>query len=933
MGNDNTKNRKVNPKNKDKEDQKEERNVNIGHKRTFSLAEPVNYKEIINKQKKIVNDNEIKKETKEEKINESTNNNNKNIERKNTISFNNEPPNILGGNNNKNKEILTEKKHNMKKNLKNKRAYHKNENNNELVNNKNKDVQKDSNLDDIQNFYTESNAFQQSSRDFYPKKIDNKRNINNKNENPLKEKSLKGKKNEKLNPIFKKDYSKKIIRNEKINNERKDNKTFNIEKNNEIDLNNNYKERKKENEKIFHFINQNKRKDNINNSKNVINEKIKINEENNFINHNEINNNIQEISFNNNKNNKIKNEIIINNINIDNINNNINNKINSNLNKNINKNINNNIKINKNYETNNDTYNFKIEIINNNINNNENNNTNNNKNNIINNKNLNNINQINNINITNNFIKEDFNNNKNNIIINNLDNDFKNMKINEVNQNNINDNDENEITVNYNDDEEEIIFAENLNINNIINDQNPNKCSIFKNINIFNSLLIMMNHISFFNEYFSKNNIKIIIDNCNNSNQYCLSSILYYINNYLWNKNDKSIISEKNLLTKYLDFIDCYSRINCNNIDMIDSYCCDINNLELIVDFIYNKINKELTAEKLKSSIINNNNNFFKMNSKLNLFLFEFTKNNKSTISDYFTGFYENQKFCGNCQARNLRFNSNANNNIIEYNYSQFSYISFDLKEISNFYYKKNFGNMNMQYNYFQFNNNNFINYIKLTDCFDYKLNQQNKKEQFYCNKCFLFNIKYEFNLIYILPNVLTIIFNNNENNNVIFEDELDARNYSKKLSGNGKYNVVAILCKFTYNEKFICYCINPNNGLWYSFIDGQINEVQKMDQNSIPLIVIYQLQSTLKFQYVNLLRNNLNKICLNIKFQKGKNPIKLYFDKNSLFTDIYKQISLCANIGDINFSLLINGKKAKLENKLSDILENNQNRVEALVL
>ena len=511
---------------------------------------------------------------------------------------------------------------------------------------------------------------------------------------------------------------------------------------------------------------------------------------------------------------------------------------------------------------------------------------------------------------------------------------MENIKINEVNLNNINDSEQNEISVNNDDDDdEEIFFSESLNINNIINNQNPNKCSIFEKINIFNSLLIILNHISFINEYFSKKTIKNIIDNCNISNQYCLSSILYYINNYLWNKNGKSIISPNNLLIKYLDFIDCYTRTNCNNIDIIDSYCYDINNMELIVDFIYNKINNELTAEKLKSSIINNNNIFSQMNSKLNLFLFEFTKNNKSTISDYFTGFYENQKFCGNCQARNSRFNSNDNNNIVEYNYSKFSYISFDLKDISNFFYKKNFGKMNMPYYYFQFNNNNFINYIKLTDCFDYKFNQQNKKYQFYCNKCFLSSIKYEFDLIYSLPNVLTIIFNNNENNNVIFEDELDLRNYSKKLSGDGKYNVVAILCKYTYNEKFICYCINPNNGLWYNFIDGQITEVHEMDQNSIPLIVIYQLKSTIPFQYGNLLRNNLNKICLNIKFQKGKNPIKLYFDKNSLFKDIYKQISLCANIGDINFSLLINGKKAKIEDKLSDILEINQNRVEALVL
>ena len=76
----------------------------------------------------------------------------------------------------------------------------------------------------------------------------------------------------------------------------------------------------------------------------------------------------------------------------------------------------------------------------------------------------------------------------------------------------------------------------NLNNNlegNNINNQKIYLYKIFEKENIFNSLLIKINNIPFIIDYFSKTNINKIINKCEEKDQ-CLTSILYYINKYMW---------------------------------------------------------------------------------------------------------------------------------------------------------------------------------------------------------------------------------------------------------------------------------------------------------------------------------------------------------------------------------------------------------------
>ena len=547
--------------------------------------------------------------------------------------------------------------------------------------------------------------------------------------------------------------------------------------------------------------------------------------------------------------------------------------------------------------------------------------------NIVNNKD-NMINKSINLNINENIVnnKDNIINKKDNIINNNnLDNNNTDNNINvKINEQKLTDNIENE-------EDKEIKFSQNLNIGNIIIEKNlkiPNYFSLFENIDIFNSILIILNNNTFINEYFLKEKIKKIIYNCENNNLYCLSSILYHMSKYLWNSKEK-YMSEKDLKLKYLDFIKCYIESNCNNTNL-ENYCYNLENLILIIDFIYQKINSELTAEYTRENYINN----IPIRNSLSSYINEFKANYYSKISDHFMGFYENQKICSNCQNKinrvryafnNYYFN---NNDITEYSYDYYFYINFNLNEIIKYMPKNNnvYNNIILSSNYIQ--------YINLENCFDYEFNKKNKKYCQHCNRCFLDCYFYEYKIIYTLPTIITIVLSNNYENNFIIYDQINLENYVKKKGDGVIYNIVSILCQMTYNGKFICYCINPNNGNWYAYSDKGINEVEKMDLNAKPLVLFYQKQNTILkyYNYKVILRDDSNKIFLDFKFINGMSPLKLFFNKNILIKDIIGQILLYYNLKNAKLTLIINGKRAQNEQTLSNFLENNQNKAKVTV-
>ena len=79
----------------------------------------------------------------------------------------------------------------------------------------------------------------------------------------------------------------------------------------------------------------------------------------------------------------------------------------------------------------------------------------------------------------------------------------------------------------------------------------PIYCEVYENINIFNSILISLNNNSLINKYFQVQRDEQI-SQLEKNNQYCLSSILYYLNKFLW-QDYYNLITKSNLIKKYIN--------------------------------------------------------------------------------------------------------------------------------------------------------------------------------------------------------------------------------------------------------------------------------------------------------------------------------------------------------------------------------------------
>ena len=322
-----------------------------------------------------------------------------------------------------------------------------------------------------------------------------------------------------------------------------------------------------------------------------------------------------------------------------------------------------------------------------------------------------------------------------------------------------------------------------------------------------------------------------------------------------------------------------------------EKYCYDIKNIVLIIEFIYSKLNTEFTQIKKINNINKNNCNFFtNQNDASNIYLNNFFQNNISFISDNFVGFYQQEINCNNCQSRSYYYNTPYTPT---YNYSYYTYINFDLNEVNNFLNRFNCN--------FAVNKN--IN-INLDNCFNYTFNQKFKTNNIFCNNCFTI-YKYKSMRIFSLPKIFTIILTNNDYNFII-QEELDLNKYAIKAQENMAYYLISILCKINSNE-FILYSFNHKNTQWYSYSNGKITKVYKFDINEIPLVLIYQLKSEMKFEYKSLIIEE--KAFLRVKFSNRKEE-KMVFPKHCLIKNVIARIGKHLNVEVKKLIILINAQK-----------------------
>ena len=425
----------------------------------------------------------------------------------------------------------------------------------------------------------------------------------------------------------------------------------------------------------------------------------------------------------------------------------------------------------------------------------------------------------------------------------------------------------------------------NIVSNQIINNQIPKKVFLFNNINIFNSFLIMFNHIIYVNNYLNYCEDKIKNFICENG-EYCLTGILYYINKYLWAENPEEIKSKNDFSFIYESFLNFFIH-NKFQISNYESYLYDVNNTIDIICFIFNKLNEELTfLNKKYNPIIQ----FFNSNDmQLNTFMNNLRTNNISIISDYFTGIYTTNYFCNNCM---MKYNE----------YNPIHYLMFDLSKIF----------MNNQ-----FNNSNLNIYI----CINQEFNQT------YFFSCACGGNAGKNMQFYLFPNILTIILKNNFGNFFI-NDNIDLTNYTYIKEFNNYY-LIAILCKYTFNNTYITYCFNYKDNNWYCFENNQINDykVTYLDANAIPYALVYQkFDGNINFNYnpINLNMAN-NKIEYIFKFRNVSQE-KLFFEVNETVEGAKKKIEKYKNMKNVNF--LVNALVRQNNEKLSEITFSTNDRI-----
>ena len=193
---------------------------------------------------------------------------------------------------------------------------------------------------------------------------------------------------------------------------------------------------------------------------------------------------------------------------------------------------------------------------------------------------------------------------------------------------------------------------------------------------------------------------------------------------------------------------------------------------------------------------------------------------------------------------------------------------------------------------------------INLDNCFNYTFNQKFKTNNIFCNNCFTI-YKYKSMRIFSLPKIFTIILTNNDYNFII-QEELDLNKYVIKVQENMAYYLISILCKINSNE-FILYSFNHKNTQWYSYSNGKITKVYKFDINEIPLVLIYQLKSEMKFEYKSLIIEE--KAFLRVKFSNRKEE-KMVFPKHCLIKNVIARIGKHLNVEVKKLIILINAQK-----------------------
>ena len=209
----------------------------------------------------------------------------------------------------------------------------------------------------------------------------------------------------------------------------------------------------------------------------------------------------------------------------------------------------------------------------------------------------------------------------------------------------------------------------------------------------------------------------------------------------------------------------------------------------------------------------------------LKSFIDEYTKLNRSKISDLFYFMTKNKLICGNC-------------NIINYNFGIAFFIIFPLEKIRQF--KSIFFGPN-------------INVVNIYECLTHEKNPT-ILDDYYCNNCKKTTKCMQISTFYTLPPYLIIILNRGKGNmyNVGFyiEEYIKLQNFAefdKNICSYYLNSVIVHLGPSGESGHFIAYCVSPIDHKWYLYNDSivtlcdQNNIGQQINQKGIPYILFYK--------------------------------------------------------------------------------------------
>jgi ubiquitin C-terminal hydrolase len=250
-----------------------------------------------------------------------------------------------------------------------------------------------------------------------------------------------------------------------------------------------------------------------------------------------------------------------------------------------------------------------------------------------------------------------------------------------------------------------------------------------------------------------------------------------------------------------------------------------------LINFMLEEMNQELCHLNHKLNDNNPRNNIqinqIDKYSMLNMFKFDFSKNNNSIIAKNFFFITETKTICSIC-------------NIAKYNYQVLYLLEFPLELVYNYCISNNYKYMD--------NNNKFI---QLEKCFEqYNVpNQFTGENQLYCNSCNKLANATCRSRIYSLPKTLVIILNRGKGKVfdciVDFPSELDLSKYILCPQSIAKYQlsgVITHLGESGMSGHFIAFCKHRLDGNWYKYNDSIVTQCQNMEYKmGTPYILFYE--------------------------------------------------------------------------------------------